>query len=488
MVNIAHLPVLVVVVLLAGAFVTPLLSRHIKTSRLAFLFSAGLALVLSVRLSAQVLQHGTLRYALGGWLPPFGVEIVVDAFSAFSSLVIAGISLVVFWFAALGPKEVQNETGYYTLLLLMSASMHGMVMAGDLFNLFVFIEISSLAAIAIVAIKGDSDSYEASFRYLVLSALGSGALLLSIGLIFMITGHLNMLFIMNTLAVTASQYPLNVVTALGFMLVGFGVKAALFPLHVWLPDAHANAPTASSAILSGLVVKIYIIAFVRIVYLTLGLNIYEILPIREIFLVLSSVAIVSGSVLAMAQDNIKRMLAYSTVAQVGYIFLGFGLFNERAIEGAVLHILNHAVMKSLLFLTAGVIIRQTGRKKISELRGIGRKMPFTFLAFTIGALSMVGIPGCAGFVSKLYLALGSLDAGRIFFAILVLVSSLLTAIYYFPVIITAYFGKESTYDAVEPERATQLPLIVLSVAVLFFGLFPSVAVPLVRQTAQLFIR
>lgn len=488
MVNITHTPVLVVVLLLAAAFVVALLSKHLQIGRYVFLLTSFTVLFLSARLTFIVLEHGTIHYTLGGWVPPFGIEIIVDAFAAFSSLVVAGVSSLIFWFAVYGPAEVKNESGYYSLLLLLTGAMHGMVMTGDLFNLFVFVEISSLAAIAIIAVKGTSESIEASFRYLVLSALGSGGVLFSIALIFMISGHLNMAYIREALVITSGQYPLNVVLAVGFMLVGFAVKAALFPLHVWLPDAHSNAPTASSALLSGLVVKVYIIAFMRIAYLALGIPIFETLPIRQIFLVLASIAIIMGSVFAMVQDNIKRMLAFSTVAQVGYIFLGFGLFNQRALEGAVLHILNHAIMKALLFLSAGVIIHQSGHKKISELSGLGRRIPLTFAAFTIGALSMIGIPGTAGFVSKLYLALGALDSGLTFFAIVILISSLLNAIYYLPIIITAFFGKDSSSDAKDPAWATQLPLVVLSVGVLFFGLFPSIAIPLVRQTAQLFIR
>lgn len=488
MANLTHTPVLIVVILLSVSFVLPLLGRREQLARTLFLIAGVIALILSIRLTLMALTQGAVRYAVGGWIPPFGIEIVVDTFAAYSSLVIAGISLVIFWFAAFGPKEVKYTNGYYTLLLLLTAAMHGMVLAGDLFNMFVFIEISSLAAIAIIAVKGTSESIEASFRYLVLSALGSGGLLFSIALIFMITGQLNMAFIREALTVTAGQYPLNVLTALAFMVVGFGVKAALFPLHVWLPDAHSNAPTASSALLSGLVVKVYIIALMRISYMALGLEIFSVLPIRQIFLVLASAALIVGSVFAMVQDNIKRLLAFSTVAQVGYIFLGFGLFSQRAVEGAVLHILNHAVMKSLLFLAAGVIIHQTGTKKISELNGLGRRMPLTFACFTIGALSMVGIPGCAGFISKLYLALGALDAGMVFFAVLILVSSLLNASYYFPIIISAYFGADNKIEASEPHWSVLAPVAALTLGVLFFGLFPSLAVPLVRQTAQLFVR
>ena len=486
--SLTHAPVLIVAVLLLAAFITPLFGKRERAVNAVFLGAGLLAFALSLGMTMRVLAQGTLSYPVGGWPAPYGIVVWVDVFAAYSSLVIAALSLIISWFAVSGPREVRHNSAYFTLILLLTAAMQGMVMAGDLFNLFVFIEISSLAAIAIIAIKGTRESVEASFRYLVLSALGSGGLLFSIALIFMITGHLNMDYIRTTLAVTATQYPLNLLTAIGLMVVGFGVKAALFPMHVWLPDAHSNAPTASSALLSGLVVKVYIIALMRIAYLALGLEIYALLPVRHLFLALSTGALMVGSVFAMVQDNVKRLLAFSTVAQVGYIFLGFGLFSQRAIEGGVLHILNHAVMKSLLFLTAGVIIHQTGIKKLSQFNGLGRKMPLTFAAFAVGAMSMVGIPGTAGFISKLYLALGALDADMMIFAVFILISSLLNAAYYFPIIISAFFGSENEVQATEPATSVLAPIAVLVCMVFFFGLFPSLMVPLVRQTAHLFLR
>lgn len=292
----------------------------------------------------------------------------------------------------------------------------------------------------------------------------------------------------EALSVTATHYPLNVLTAISFMFIGFAIKAALFPLHVWLPEAHSNAPTASSALLSGLVVKVYIIGFMRVMYLAIGMDVFQLLPMRQIFLVLATLAILIGSVLAMVQDNLKRMLAYSTVAQVGYIFLGFGLLSPRAIEGSILHILNHALTKALLFLVAGTIIKQTGTNKISELKGMGLRMPWTFGALTIGVLSMVGIPGLAGFVSKLYLALGALDIGLIPFAVLMLISSLLNATYYLPIVINAFFGRVECRECVDPKPQLLVPIALLAGLVVFFGLFPSWAVPLIRQAALLFVK
>ena len=487
--ELTHGPVMVVVVLLIGAFLIPLLNRRESWVKWIFLTCGTVAFALSLYNANMVLRLGTIRYALGGWLPPHGIELVIDAFAVYSSLVIAGVSLPIMWYAAFSPDEVKSPNGYYSLILLLGASMHGIVMAGDLFNLFVFIEVSSLAAIAIIAVKGTMDSVEASFRYLILSALGSGGILFAIALLFMISGHLNMAYINESLKITATLYPLNILTALSFSFVGFAIKAALFPLHVWLPEAHSNAPTASSALLSGLVVKVYIIGFMRVIYLGVGMEIFQLLPMREIFLVMATLAILIGSVLAMAQENIKRMLAYSTVAQVGYIFLGFGILSTRAVEGAALHILNHAITKALLFLAAGTIIRQTGTNRLSDLKGVGRRMPWTFGALTIGVLSMVGIPGFAGFISKLYLALGALDAGMVPFAVLMLISSLLNAMYYFPIVINAFFGSvDKAPQGADPKPQFLAPMALLALLSVFFGLFPSWTVPLIRQAALLFIK
>jgi len=488
MFSVNHAPVLIVVMLLAAGFIVPLLRKKMALGRILFLSVGLVVVILSLLTTFAVLESGTMVYAVGGWPAPHGIELVVDAFAAYSSLVISVISLIIYWFVVFAPREVKHEAGYYALILLLSAAMHGIVMAGDIFNLFVFVEISSLAAVAIIAVKGTKESIEASFRYLMLSALGSGGLLFGIALLFMITGQLSMEYMRVALSTTAGQYPLNLLTALGFMVIGFGVKSALFPLHIWLPDAHANAPTGSSALLSGLVVKVYIIAFMRIAYMTLGMDLFYILPLRQILLVLASLSILAGSVFAIVQDNIKRLLAFSTVAQVGYIFLGFSLLTERAVEGAIWHILIHAIMKTLLFLAVGVVIHQSGYKKISQIHGLARRMPWTFAAITLGALSMVGIPGTAGFISKLYLALGALDAGQAIFAVLILVSSLLSAIYYFPLIITAYFGHDASPDVKEPSLVVRLPLAVLSLAILFYGLMPSMLLPLVRQTALLITR
>ncbi len=482
----SHAPVLIVVTLLLAAFVVPLLYKRLPYAQVVFALGIVTSAFYSIRMAFVVLRQGTLLYYVGGWPPPYGIEIVADAFGAYASLVMALISLPIAYFVVVAPREVNTPSRYMALILLLMAAMQGMVLAGDLFNLFVFIEICSLSAIAIIALKGTKDSIEASFRYLILSALGSGGILFAVALIFMITGHLNMSFVRETLSTTASLYPLNTLTAVAFIFIGFAVKAAIFPLHVWLPEAHSTAPTASSALLSGLVIKAYLVAFVRVIYLVLGADLFVALPLRPVLLVLAACAMLVGSTFAIAQNNIKRMLAYSTVAQMGYIVLGLGLFSPRALEGSILHIFNHAITKSLLFLAAGVIIKQTGTNRLSELKGMGRKMPLTFAAFTVGSLSMVGIPGFAGFVSKWYLALGALDIGQIVFAVLILVSSLLNATYYFPIVVNAYFGQNAaTRQGSDPRRSVLAPLFVLIAAVVIMGLFPSVVMPLVRQAAGL---
>ena len=236
---------------------------------------------------------------------------------------------------------------------------------------------------------------------------------------------------------TAGHEPLpqQYLISLGFV-VGYGVKAALFPL-VWLPDAHP-LPSPSSAVLSGLVVKVYAAAFLKVFLKAYPREIFLEIPVMEIVLFLSVLAILYGSIVAMVQEDIKKMLAYSSIAQIGYVFLGFSLMGQRAVAGGLLHIFNHAMMKSMLFLAAGIIIYSTGIRRIRDMKGLGVKLPLTMGAFTIGALSMVGIPGTNGFISKWQLALGALDLGRPIIVVVILLSSLLNCLYYMPIVINAF--------------------------------------------------
>ena len=271
--------------------------------------------------------------------------------------------------------------------------------------------------------------------------------------------------------------------AMIFILVGFGVKAALFPLHVWLPDAHSNAPTPASAILSGLAVKGYIICFLKFMYSVFGQDLMIQFNMDKILVLAGMVAIIAGSLFALSQNELKRRLAYSTVAQVGYLFLGLGLMNEIGLTGMLFYLASHAVVKASLFLAAGSIIAATGKKNISDLAGVGRKMPITMGVFTIGSLSLIGIPLLSGFVGKWYLLLGSLESGNILATSVIILGSVLCAAYLLPIIRSAYFETSTEKNIKDPGLAQKVSLIMLAVAVMVLGILPGPILELAKRAA-----
>mgnify|MGYP000923696951 FL=1 len=319
----------------------------------------------------------------------------------------------------------------------------------------------------------------------MLATIGSGFVLLAIGFLFVLTGNLNMNFIAQELAASWQNYPTALWVSLSFFMVGFGVKSALFPLHVWLPDAHSAAIAPSSAMLSSLAIKGYIIALLKVFYVAVGAEIITRLPITNILAVLGMLAIIAGALFALAQDELKRRLAFSTVSQVGYIFLGIGLGNIQCLTGSFMHILSHAITKALLFLAAGSIIKRTGKTRISEMAGVGFEMPVTLGVFAVGSLSMIGIPLFSGFVSKWQLLLGSLARGNYLSVIVLVGGSLLAAAYLLPVLRTAFFERPVQNPVVTEMAYVQLvAMLFLAVVILMVGVSPGVVLQLAKQAAM----
>ncbi|SES65804.1 complex I subunit 5 family protein [Anaerobranca gottschalkii] len=488
-----HIPIIMIVLCLLSAFLIPLISKFkpgiiSPMIRLTLLFNT----IGTFLLFKYINDHGPFEYYLGGWQPPWGIAITIDYLSLFMVLVINIISFLIVIYA---DADICHEIGndncpwFYTLFILLVGAMIALALSNDIFNIFVFTEITTITACGIIVVKPHKMCVEAAFKYLILSTLGSGLILLGIALLYMVTGHFNLNFIAGELTYAINLYPLNIIVSLALFIVGFGIKSALFPLHVWLPDAHSSAPSPSSAILSGVVVKIYAIVLLRIIYKVYGIGIFTQIPIPEIILAMATLAIFAGSLFAIAQEDIKRMLAFSSVAQIGYIFLGIALLNLNSVSGGILHIANHAMMKSLLFLSAGAIIYKTGVRKISQLEGMGFKMPITMMLFSIGALSMVGIPGFNGFISKYYLVIGALDAHKPFYALVIIISSLLNAVYYLPIVLKAFFGQKGDVSLGNdglPKRML-VPMLVLGAACIIFGLIPGNLFNLVQRAAEILL-
>ncbi len=485
----ANLPVFVVIAPLFVAFVLPTFARRMRLVEGSVIFIEALGLIGAGYLAAIVLmQKGTpIIYRLGGWPAPWGIELKVGSLGAFFLLVIAGVSLPVALFAKgnlteeVGSKE--RVTRFYVLYLLLGGALAGMAVTNDLFNVFVLVEVATLSCCGLVSARNHPRAAEAAFTYLILATLGSTFVLGGIGFIYIVTGHLNMGFASRELGRIWQSNPHVVWMAFSFMLVGFGVKSALFPLHVWLPDAHSTAPSPASAILSGLAIKGYLICLLKILYSVFGHTLMQEFAVHRILVLAGTIAIITGSISALTQDELKRRLAFSTVAQVGYIFLGLGLVNTKGLTGTLFYLASHAVSKSTLFLAAGAMITATGKQNVSELAGIGRKMPITMAVFTVGSLSLVGIPLFSGFIGKWYLILGSLEAGNILPVAAIIAGSVLCAAYLLPVIRIAYFEPAPEKEWQDPGLPQKIALILLAAAVVILGVLPGPFMELASRAA-----
>ena len=478
---IEQLPIINLLLFLLMALVIPLLKRKpFKITLILGFIVLGLVLISSSYLLWYVNNKGVIHYTFGGHDARLGIEFIVDHFSALFTTIIAGLAAIIYIYSSGDATEGIEKTEYgryYVLLFILLMSMFGILYTNDLFNTYVFIEILSITTCAIISIKKKKDTYTSAFRYVMMNELGSLSYLFGVALIYMATGFTNITLISESIQNAFVSYPVNIVVALGFMIIGLGIKAAIFPFHIWLPDAHSAAPSTSSAILSAIVIKVYILVLVKVLFRVFKLDILNEMNISTILLVLAGVAMIMGSVFAIAQKDVKRMLGYSSVAQMGYILLGVGLLSFEGLRAAFFHILSHGLMKTALFLSVGEIIFYKKTRKVNDFDGMGFIMPVAMGVFSIAALGMIGIPLTSGFISKLNLGVAVLDQNQIIFLVILILSSLLNVIYYLPIIILGFLKNEKyryRLKSIEPTPKTMIaPLVLLGVLIVVVGLFPN---------------
>jgi len=428
----------------------------------------------AVALLGAVLETGPLRHSLGGWAAPIGIEYVVDGLGAFVVTVVAGIAVAVGWYArvAVRRETPEQEVAFLGMFLTLLLGLTGMVLTGDLFNLYVFFEISALAGYSLLAVGGDKAPV-ASFRYVLVGTTGASFYLLGIGFLYVLTGSLNMADVARLVPALQDNPALPIAVAL--IIVGIGVKMAVFPVYGWQPDAYTYASSTTTALVAPVMTKVAAFVLLRVLFFVFGIDLVtRYMPAGPIVAWLSAAGIVVGSIMAIAQGDVKRMLAYSSIAQVGYVGVGIGLANPWAVTGAVLHILNHATMKCCLFLASGSVALHTGRTGVADYAGLGRVMPWTFAAFTVAALGMVGLPPTNGFFSKWYLLLGTIRAGEWALVAVMAASSLLTAVYFFRLLERIYTLPVAEASGPAPRGdapvALRLPTLVLGIGVVVLGL------------------
>ena len=478
-------PILIVAAPLLASFALPVLgwwNRGVAfpVALTALTFSFGASIVVA----RDVLLNGPVQYFMGGWAPPWGIELRIDHLGALMLLLLSVITLLIAVYSkkSISRELPDKEVPFYSVYLLLVAGVMGMVATADMFNLYVFLEITSLTSYALVSIGGGA-AVVSAFRYVILGTVGAAFYLLSVGYLYSVTGSLNMADLSRILP---ALYESNaVLVGFAFFVIGMSIKMALFPMHAWLPGAYANAPSTVSALIAATTTKAATYALIRVMFFVFEPRFsIEMIPVTTLLSWMGAIAMILGSVMAIAQSDLKRMLAYSSVAQIGYIVLGVGLANAAGFTGGVLHLVNHAVMKCCLFLVAGAIVYQTGIREIRELRQLSIKMPWTAATFTIAALSMIGIPPMGGFFSKLYLILGAIDARQWIFVAAILFSTMLALAYLGNVIRYMYFPEEEAADgtdgetrvAEEPRREEApltmlVPMLVLAAGIVLLGLF-----------------
>ena len=486
--TLTQLPALQVILPLIAAPVCLLL----RSGRLAWLLSilvSTTALIIAVLLLRLVLENGTVIYTYGGWAAPWGIEYRVDIANAFVLAIVAGISTVVLLFSRVGASceiKSSDQSLFYTAYLLCLTGLLGMTATGDAFNLFVFLEISSLSSYVLIAMGPDRRGLTAAYQYLIMGTIGATFILIAVGLLYMITGTLNMADLANRLPALAQSRTLRV--AFAFLTVGIGLKLALFPLHLWLPNAYTYAPHVVSAFLAATATKVAVYVLVRFMYGVFGSSFtFDSMPLQFILMVLGALAVLSGSTVAVFQHNIKRMLGYSSVAQIGYMILGLSLASVSGLTATLVHLLNHALMKGGLFLAVACMAYQLGSTRLADLAGAGQRMPWTSAAFVVGGLSLIGVPLTAGFISKWLLVVAILETGWWPLLIVIAAGSLLAVAYIWRVIEMIYFRSAAPADGPPQEAHWSLlaPVWLLIAANIYFGIDTQWSVDVARLAAQL---
>lgn len=408
--------------------------------------SLSVTFLLTVMLAIELLSVGSISYEMGGIAAPYGVELYVDGFSGAVLLLDVLMALgVLAYTRTAGPRG----NAFYNGFLLLAGGMLGIVMAGDVFNLYVFLEVMGLSAYALVAAADSRWSTYAAFKYLILGTVGAMVYLLGVGFAFAATGTLNMADMSVRLAEVGYTDPI-VVTSFALMTIGLALKIALFPLHTWLADAHAAAPSAISALISGLMPAVAVYAFVRIIYTVFTVDFLAANPIIAEGLVYGTVlSLLAGNLFALLQRRIKLMLAYSTISQFGLIVVGLMIANETALFGSILQMFGHGIVKGGLFILAGMLMLRFDARRLEDYKGLATRAPVLAGIFVALSVTMIGVPPTIGFMGKWYIAVGAIEEGLWPIAALVVVSTLLTLAYLVPFITRMYFYP---FEAGRPDR------------------------------------
>ncbi len=476
------IPFIAVPLILAS--IMPLIGRLSKRFLPDVLTNAALLFLLlySVFAGRQTLQNGADIWK-ASWLgEPLNITLALDGFSVLMLLTISLIGLSVALYSINYMEHYEAKASFYALLLVMIAGMNGLVLSNDLFTMYLFLEVAAVSSYGLIAFGLERDELEASLKYLLLSSVATAFLLLGIAIVFGLTGSLQLANIAE--AFSALNNPAIVGFCMALFIMGFGLKAAIVPFHAWLPDAHSSAPAPISAMLSGVLIKVSgIYALTRVCFTVFGIH-----PgMGQVLMLLGIASILVGAIQALGQNDIKRMLAYSSISQIGYIILGLGVGTPLGIMGAMFHIFNHAIAKGLLFLNSGALERSTGTRELDKMGGLAQKMPITAGTSVIGSLAIAGVPPLNGFWSKLIILLALVQAKFYALAFIAILAGILTLWYYLIFQRRAFFGKlNETWNHVReaPFWMSFAVLLLGTICVLIGLLFPLVILGWIKPASD----
>ena len=446
------------------------------------LIGLGISTFSAFKVLMQVIDSGTIQYKMAGWAPPMGIEYRIDLLNAMVLLLVASIAFINLLASY---KSVTQETNdragsFYTIYLLFVTGLLGVTATGDLFNLYVLIEITSLTSYAMVAL-GDRDRGPlASLNYVFIGVIGASFYLLGVGYLYLKTGSLNMIDVANILSGIHGSS--TVLVAFMLCMIGIWIKMALFPLHVWLPNAYSYSPIAFARIVAPLMTKVMVYVMIRLMITVFGLDyVFETLNLADAVVWLATIAVLAGAIMALSQKNLKKMLTYIIVCEIGYMVGGAWLGNQLGMTGAILHILNDALMTFALFLAVGNMVYRLKKVDLDDLQGLFGKMPWTMAGFVLAAFSIIGVPPTCGFFSKWYLILGAFEKGAYHFAAALVLSSLICSVLFFKVFEICFFepmseghGPGDGHGIVKIEEAPVSMLIVsglVSISLIVAGLY-----------------
>lgn len=483
----AQLPAIVLLLTLLTAPVCSMM-RHGDHAWKLSMAAVWLSVVAAFALMQQVSGGVTLSYEMGGWPPPWGIEVRIDELSALVVVLITLFGALVISALRESLRTVMRShrhSLYYATFLLCMASLIGITITGDAFNVFVFLEISSLSTYALIARGRDRRALVAAFRYLIMGTIGATFILIAIGFMYMVTGTLNMADLAQRLPEHTDNRVIQ--ASFAFFMVGIALKVAMFPLHYWLPSAYTYAPKATTAFLAATATKVALYVMIRFVFDVYGVEFsFEQMRLDLLLIPLSIAGIVIGSMTAIFQSDVKRLLAWSSIAQLGYMVLGMSLLNVNGLTASVTHMFNHAMIKAGLFLALAAMIYRVGTSQLRDLSGIGRTMPLTTAAFVILGAGLVGVPLTAGFISKWYLISGALDKGWLPLAILLIITSLMALAYIAKIVDVAYFKPvPADHQPVKDVPVSLLvPVWIFAVLTIYFGIDTDMTAGVAERVAQ----